>query len=127
MLYSYAYTVRLFNNSLSDLPIQVTQVRCNICTMFNGFVQSMLDISGVLSDNINYSTVEDAIQHAIASVKCRPHMFNSLEYSHFIIRDVIKLIHTTSWSGCLLCTHALADVFEIIGNARKAIPKGIIT
>lgn len=83
----------------------------------------MLEISGVLSDNITFATIQDALQHPIAIVNSTPHLLNSQEYSHFIVKDVAHLINRTSWCGFLLGTHALADIYQTIDDCRKVMKK----
>ena len=75
----------------------------------------------MLSDNLSFTTTQDSLEHAIATVESKPHLFNSRQYSLSILHDVVILVQRTSMTGFLFASHALADVYEILHKAKKIV------
>lgn len=111
VLYGYVFTVRLFNCEHNKDPLQSVQV--------------LFKISSVLSQDLSFNTVQDALQHAIAIVNTDPDLSSSQHYSLSIINDVISLVERRSVvSGCVLGVHGLSDVCNMIVEAKKLSKKG---
>jgi hypothetical protein len=111
VLYCYVYTVKIYNNSLTDVPVQSAQC--------------LIELSGVLGDGINFTTVQDALDHAIAIVNSKPHLFNSTRYSDSLIKDVVCLVSRTSWTGNMFAVHALADAYNLLIVTKKTIKSSL--
>ena len=82
----------------------------------------MLRISSVLSDDLSFTTIQDAISHVIASIRTQPDLSSPHQYSLSLIDELLLLVEPRGVaSGRVLGVHALADIIHLISAAKKQL------
>ena len=82
----------------------------------------MLTISAVLSQDLSFTTTQDALHHAMGTVLSNTDLFNSIEYSSSVLKDASSLLGgRTSVSKHSLVQHALADAHKLLRKGRAEL------
>ena len=81
----------------------------------------MLAISAVLSQDLSFTTTQDALHHAMGTVLSNTEFFNSVAYSSSVLKDVSSLVGGTSVSEHSLVQHALADAYKLLRRGRAEL------
>ncbi|XP_065895400.1 zinc finger HIT domain-containing protein 2-like [Dysidea avara] len=122
VLYSYAYIIRLFNGSHTELIQQA--------------VEGLLNLSSVLSHNAVFHDCNSAIKDSITNSQQHKDTATSLEFAYAVMLDVSCIITNGSHdligrSQCLV-SHVLSDLHHMIQSSctkakgsKKSGTKGV--
>ncbi|XP_064386881.1 zinc finger HIT domain-containing protein 2-like [Halichondria panicea] len=106
VLYAYAYTVRLFNGGHSELPLQSSQ--------------ALLELATSLCQNVVFNSVREATGSAISLAHQNHDLFNSKEFSLFVLQDVLSIVSDQSSHDCHVI-RALSDVHTLFKLAHRVV------
>ena len=85
-------------------------------------LQIMLRISSVLSDDLSFTTIQDAISHVIASIRTQPDLSSPHQYCLSLIDELLLLMEPRGVvGGRVLGVHALADIIRLVCTAKKQL------
>ncbi|XP_077985951.1 zinc finger HIT domain-containing protein 2-like [Glandiceps talaboti] len=110
ILFTYAYIVRLYNGSHFDLPLQS--------------VQSILNISLVLSENQTHGSTVEAVHSAIHRINQEKSLTSSVSFTISTLVDVIKILTgPNKREPVLYVLAALSDLHRLLTSAKKVNEK----
>lgn len=113
VMYSYAYTMRLYNGSPMENPEQSSQ--------------TLYTLSSSLSKNLTFESLKSVVHNSLNVVLELRDLFNSMEFSYDIIQDVVDLIKGSYKRGkkeVNFIDCALSDVHRILEKGRKELKHG---
>lgn len=113
VMYSYAYTMRLYNGSPMENPEQSSQ--------------TLYTLSSSLSKNLTFESLESVVHNSLNVVLESKDLFNSLDFSNDIVLDVIDLVKGSFKRGEKVVNFidcALSDAHRILEKGRKELKHG---
>ncbi len=78
--------------------------------------------SSVLSVDLSFTTIQDAVSHVMASISTHTDLSSPHHYCLSLIDEVVLLLEPRGVAdGRVLCVHALSDIVQLIDKAKKQL------
>ncbi|EDO42122.1 predicted protein [Nematostella vectensis] len=110
VLYSYAYTMRLYNFTPQDDPRQASE--------------TFLALSSVISKNITFQSTDTVAHTSLNNSMEQKDLFNSREFSCNILLDVVEIINgftSDTSEEVSFVSLALSDCHRLLSRGLKAL------